>query len=308
MIDNKIKSGVLLAPYTTFQIGGPAKFFVIINTKEELLEAINWAKANHENYFILGGGSNLLISDNGFNGLVIKLDNSEIKIEDNKIIAEAGARLSDAVAEAGEAGLSGLEWAAGIPGTVGGAVRGNAGAFGSEMANNLESVEYFDVLDNNFKILKNHDCRFSYRDSQFKQDKNKIIWQVILNNFTPEDKQIINNKALEIINLRLEKHPKYPSAGSVFKNLMPDQALIDKLGAQDKVREGKLASGVVIDELNLKGEARGGAKISEQHGNFIVNHDNAKASDVRELLSLIKAQAKQAYDLDLEEEIEQVGF
>ncbi len=307
MITDKIQQNIALAPYTTFQIGGPAKFFVTVASREELQEAMVWAKKNHEPYFILGGGSNLLISDHGFAGLVIKMACQEISLVEDIVVANAGAKLSEVLAWSADAGLTGLEWACGIPGTIGGATRGNAGAFGSELSFNILEVEYFDAQTEEFKILDKNNCAFAYRSSFFKKDSSKIIWQVKLQLARGEADKILTLME-EILTKRLSGQPKEPSAGCVFKNLLKAEALVDKLGVAEQTKGEKLACGLVVEKLELKGRQIGGAKISEQHGNFIVNVGQAKASDVLSLIDLIKREAKDKYNLILEEEIQHFGF
>jgi UDP-N-acetylmuramate dehydrogenase len=307
MIEDKITKEVKLAPFTTWQIGGNAKFFVLVDNKEELQEALIFAETNQVPYFILGGGSNLLINDDGFTGLVIKINYQDIKIEGEIVTAGAGAKLSEVLAWSADGGLSGLEWATGIPGTIGGAVRGNAGAFGGELANNLLAIEYFDTVTKEFKTLSKDGCGFSYRASIFKADTNKIIWQVKLQ-LTPSEVDKILATMEDILTKRLTGQPKEPSAGCVFKNLLSAEDLADKLSLTGNIKGGKLGCGLVIDKLALRGKEMGGAKISELHANFIVNANNAKASDVLALINLVKQEAKDKYNLVLEEEIQYLGF
>jgi UDP-N-acetylmuramate dehydrogenase len=307
MIEDNIKPNVGLADYTTFKIGGPAKFFVAVATKEELAAALVWAKTRGLDYFILGGGSNLLISDSGFDGLVIKLKNEEITRQGDELVAGAGARLGEVVAWAAEAGLAGLEWAAGIPGNVGGSVRGNAGAYGSDISHCLKAVEFFDTADNQFKTQTTANLKYGYRSSLFKQDASKIIWQATFG-LRPGDKATISAAANKIIEERLARQPRYPSAGCVFKNLLADAALLDKLVAADKVKGGKVACGLIVEKLGFKGRELGGAKVSDEHANFVINYDRAKAQDVRALIEQIKQEAKAKLNLDLEEEIQYLGL
>lgn len=307
MINDKIKKNVPLAPFTTFQIGGPAKFFVLVNSKEELQDAIKFAKTNNEPYFILAGGSNTLVSDNGFNGLVIKINNQDIEQSGYELMAVAGARLGDVVAWTTSAGLAGLEWASGVPGSVGGAVRGNAGCYGGETKNNIKEVEFFDTTDNQFKTWPASQLDFKYRSSLFKHDKTKIIWQVVFS-LTPGLAKELQDYALNLIKLRVAKLPKFPSAGSVFENLLGEAELVKILGVEDKVKDGKLATAIIIENLGLKGKQIGGAKISDEHANCIINYDHATAEDVLALIALVKKEAKNKYSLSLKEEIQYLGF
>ncbi|MFH1575621.1 MAG: UDP-N-acetylmuramate dehydrogenase [Candidatus Nealsonbacteria bacterium] len=251
----KFQENISLKKYTTFKIGGPARYFFTAKTKESLLKAVKEAKNRHWRLFILGGGSNLLVSDEGFKGLVIK----------------AGSSLS----------LYGLDWAVGIPGTIEGAVYGNAGAFSKSMADEVESVEVFDAKAEKIKIFKNRDCRFSYRNSIFKRNKNLIILSVKL-----KARKINFKKIKEYLAYRKKNQPlNLPSAGSVFKN-----------------PPGFLA-GELIEKCGLKGKKIGGAQVSNVHANFIVNSGEATAKDVLLLIKLIKKTVYGKFKVKLEEEI-----
>jgi len=271
-----IKKNVLLKNYTTFKIGGRAKYFYAAKNKEDLIRAITLAKKMKLPFFILGGGSNLLISDRGFNGLVIKF----------------GQPLSLYVSK-------GLEWAVGIPGTIQGAVCGNAGAFKQSMQDAVKEVEVFDVKTGEIKNFKNKDCQFSYKDSIFKKKKNLIILSVKIKNRASEgsededenevliaSKKSNAQKIKEYLDYRKERQPlNFPSAGSVFKN------------------PPGFSAGELIDECGLKGKKIGNVKISEKHANFIVNLGRGEAKDVMRLIKIIKNRVKKKFGVVLEEEI-----
>jgi len=271
-----IKKNVLLKNYTTFKIGGRAKYFYAAKDKEDLIRAITLAKKMKLPFFILGGGSNLLISDRGFNGLVIKF----------------GQPLSLYVSK-------GLEWAVGIPGTIQGAVCGNTGAFKQSMQDAVKEVEVFDVKTGEIKNFKNKDCQFSYKDSIFKKKKNLIILSVKIKNRASEgsededenevliaSKKSNAQKIKEYLDYRKERQPlNFPSAGSVFKN------------------PPGFSAGELIDECGLKGKKIGNVKISEKHANFIVNLGRGEAKDVMRLIKIIKNRVKKKFGVVLEEEI-----
>ncbi len=258
-----IRKDILLKNYTTFKIGGPARYFFIAKNKEDIIKAVKTAKEFKLPFFILGGGSNILVSDKGFNGLVIKF----------------GQPLSLYVSK-------GLEWAAGIPGTVQGAVCGNAGAFGKSMKNVVESVEVFDTETEKVKIFKNKNCRFSYRNSIFREKKNLIILSATLQ-LKKEDKKVIENKIKKNLEQKKRTQPlDFPSAGSIFKN-----------------PQG-FSAGELIEKSGLKGKKIGDAEISKNHANFIVNLGKAKAKDVLSLMKLAKQKVKNKFGIVLEEEIE----
>ncbi|MBU1137133.1 UDP-N-acetylmuramate dehydrogenase [Patescibacteria group bacterium] len=258
----KLQKNIPLAEYTTFQIGGPAKYFFNAKTIEDLIQAVEFAQSKSIAWFILGGGSNLLISDQGFDGLVIRARNSGCKIQGKKIIAEAGVKLSNLVKFSIKSELSGLEWAVGIPGTVGGAVKVNAHAFGSNFNDLVKNI----------------------------RKENEIILSVELE-LTKGNKEKSQDLLKEYIKKRKHSQPlEYPSAGCVFRN-----------------PTGQFA-GQLIDQCGLKGRKNGGAEVSEKHANFIINSGNAKARDVVGLIDLIKEKVKEKFGVELEEEIEYLGF
>jgi UDP-N-acetylmuramate dehydrogenase len=307
----KIRENVLLRDYTTFKIGGPARYFFVAENKEDLKNAILWAKKKKLPFFILGGGSNVLFSDKGFNGLVIKMQNTQYKIRNTKIVAEAGVPLQKLVLETAKKGLSGLENLAGIPGTLGGGIWGNAGAFGREIGDLVEEVKILQIANGKLQIVnfKKEDCKFGYRESIFKRKENWIILEAILR-LKKGKKKEIEEKIKEILRLRKEKQPlEFPSAGSVFKNV-PIEKVPKEIREKfkEKIKDGFLPAGVLIEAVGLKGFQIGGAKISEKHANFIVNVGNAKASDVKELIEKIKKEVKKKFKIQLEEEIKLVGF
>jgi len=302
----KIRENVLLRDYTTFKIGGPARYFFVAKNKEDLKNTILWAKKKKLPFFILGGGSNVLFSDKGFNGLVIKLQNTQYEIRNTNVIAGAGVPLQKLVLEAAKKGLSGLENLAGIPGTLGGAIWGNAGAFGREIGDLVEEVKVLDVGGSKLEVkkLKNKDCKFGYRESIFKRRKNWIILEATLKLKRGKKKEI-EEKIKEILKLRKEKQPlEFPSAGSVFKNV-PIEKVPKKIREKfkEKIKDGFLPAGVLIETAGLKGYQIGGAKISEKHANFIVNTGESKARDVLELIELIKKRVRKKFKIELKEEI-----
>jgi len=302
----KTREKIPLKEYTTFKIGGPARYFFVAKNKEDLKNAILWAKKKKLSFFILGGGSNVLFSDKGFNGLVIKLQNTQYEIRNTNVIAGAGVPLQKLVLEAVKKGLSGLENLVGIPGTLGGAIWGNAGAFGREIGDLVEEVKVLDVGGSKLEVkkLKKEDCKFGYRNSIFKRRKNWIILEATLK-LEKGNKKEIEEKIKEILKLRNEKQPlEFPSAGSVFKNV-PIEKVPKKIQEKfkEKIKNGFLPAGVLIEAVGLKGFQIGGAKISEKHANFIVNTGEAKARDVLELIELIKKRVKKKFKIELKEEI-----
>ena len=301
------KKNTPLKNHTTFKIGGPAKYFFIARKKEELIRALKIAKKHSLPSFILGNGSNVLISDKGLKGLVIKLENKNYKIRNSEIISDSGTPLFILLREAVKRNLTGLEWAAGIPGTIGGATRGNAGAFGESMKDIIKEVEFFDLGNLKIKKIKNLKCNFSYRDSIFKRKRNFIILSVCLK-LMKGKKKIIKEKIREFLNYRKERHPKQPSAGSIFKGVrakdLGERFFRKFPEAKNAVKEKGIPAAFLINQCKLPGKKIGKAQISKKHPNFIINLGGARDSDVKNLISIVKRKVKNKFGITLEEEIQ----
>lgn len=307
-----IKKNELLSKHTTFKIGGPAKYFYIAKDEQDLEKALSWAKENNEPCFILGRGSNLLVSDQGYGGLVIKINNKQLAINNKQVMCGSGVSLSELIKFSVDNGYTGLEWAAGIPGTAGGAVRGNAGAFGNDMSKSVMKVKAVSIKQSAFSIkhLSNKECKFKYRESIFKNDKNLIILEVAIKLEKCKDKNEQKKLVEGYIKQRTDKQPKYPSAGSVFKNVLEkdiDKKYRNKI-PNEVIKGGKIPAGWLIEEAQLKRQKVGKAQISEKHANFIVNLGGAKAEEVVSLISMAKMRVRNEFGVQLEEEIELVGF
>lgn len=309
---------VLLKDYTTYKIGGPAKYFSEVTDENDLREALAFAKEKRLSLlFLLGGGSNLIISDSGFDGLVIKPQALRLTIHDSSVEAGAGISMPELVKRTTERGLAGLEWAGGLPGSLGGAIFGNAGAFGGEMKDVIKSVRAAHLTNYEARIMnyENAECEFSYRSSKFKREDNYVILSAVLQLQMGEASDLIR-LAQEKIDYRKNRHPlEFPNIGSIFKNISEPELvkkLLTKLpeleaDVNDKWH-GKIPTAVLIQKAGLAGKQAGGAQISEKHANFIVNKQNAKAADVVALIKEIKQTIKEKFDIDLEEEVRYVGF
>jgi len=301
-----IQENISLVNYTTFKIGGPARYFSIVKNQEELVAAIRAAKEKNLPFFILGGGSNLLVSDEGFDGLVIKMQNEKLKIENQKeklkIICDAGVALNKIIMETAKNGYSGAEWGFGIPGTIGGAICGNAGRLGQDISQIVDSVTILD-MDLNIKELLNKECEFGYRESRFKKTGEIILEATLI--FAKKDQVAIDeilNQAKEV----LKHSPPFPSAGCVFKNYklkQNDSLLKEHPELTERIRDGKIGVGFLIDQCRFKGKQIGGAKIWEGHANYIVNVGGAKAEDVKELIELVRQTVAGKFGITLEDEI-----
>lgn len=305
-----LQKDILLKDYSTFKIGGSAKYFCECENLNDIKDALKWARDKEKDFFILGGGSNILFNDNGFNGLIVRMLNQELRMEDDKIICGSGVNLTKLINFSIENNLVGLEWAVGIPGTVGGAVRGNAGAFGGQMVDSIKNIKVLkmDSISKSFEVIdfKKEDCQFGYRDSIFKKDKNLIIWETEFE-FQLGKKEKSEKMIREILMKRKEKQPlKYPSAGSIFKNPIVSEEIIKQFEENKKIKckDRKVPAGWLIERSGLKGKKIGGAKISEKQANFIVNVGNATSDDVVILISLIKQKVRNKFGIQLQEEIE----
>ena len=310
LLGKDVKQDEPLAKYTTFKIGGPAEYFFIAKNNEDLVRAVTFAKELKIPFYILGNGSNVLISDSGFNGLVILNKASDVIFKkDDKVVVDAGVILSDLINKTIDQGLTGLEWGIGIPGTTGGCIRGNAGAYGGQMADNLIGVEI--MKGGKQFVLKNDQCKFGYRESAFKHNNDLIISAEF--QLAKGDKKQSLAKIKEILKTRNAKLPEFPSAGCVFKNVlinsenMENVKKIINLPAEYLERK-KIPAAWLIESLDLKGYKIGGAQISDKHANFIVNIGKATANDVLQLISYVKMKVRDEFGLQLMEEIEYVGF
>lgn len=286
-----------LASHTTSGIGGPADLFVTVHSVAELVEVITLARRQHISCWVLGSGSNVLVSDTGMRGLAIRNHAKSVTFHHNGVgivsRAESGANFSALARKCASRGLAGLEWAAGIPGSVGGAVVGNAGAFGGEVAKSLRLVT---MLDTDLKVRDYHpsDLDFGYRRSALKdehsgQGETKRVVLAAEFHLKPAPAGELEERVKEILARRNETQPGGASMGSMFKNPPGDSA------------------GRLIDQAGLKGFCIGGACISKVHANFIINEGNATAEDVRKLMARAWHSVKETFDIRLEPEVELVG-
>ncbi|QCX34468.1 UDP-N-acetylmuramate dehydrogenase [Caloramator sp. E03] len=274
--------------HTSFRVGGPADIFILPEKTWQVISAIKILKENSIPFFVMGNGTNLVVKDGGYKGAVIKLTSiNNIKVEGNKIRAQAGAFLSNVSIEALKNSLKGMEFASGIPGTVGGAVAMNAGAYGPEIKDIIESAVLTDY-DGNLYCFNKEELQLSYRSSII-QRENYIVLEAT---FALEKGDVIaiKNRMEELNRRRAEKQPlNFPSAGSTFKR-----------------PEGHFA-GKLIEDAGLKGYSIGGAKVSEKHAGFIINYNNATAKDVLELIKKVQEVVYEKFNVMLEPEIKIIG-
>jgi len=297
----RVKANEPLAKHTTFKIGGPAEFLVIVEEVGKLADLLNFLNGEGTAWRIIGGGSNVLAPDEGMPGVTIKVSSFKFQVSGDEIISDSGAQLSAIVNAATAEGLSGLEWAVGIPGTVGGAIRGNAGALGFSIGQSVEKVL---VWQNNETIeMPANDCEFSYRESVFKK-QGGVILKVWLKLIKKEPKEIIRLIQENTLG-RSRRLPTEPSAGSFFKNISLNDWKGDRAELPpDFITRKFVPAGWLIEQSGLKGERVNDAVVSEQHGNFIVNLGHASQADVLALVEKIKEKVYNKYGIWLEPEVE----
>ncbi len=284
-----VKKNEPMANHTSFKIGGKAKIFAQLASLEQIILALEIVKRKKVKFFVMGKGTNLLFSDKGYDGVVLKIseDFNHIYHKNNIIVCESGISINGLCAYACEHGISGLEHAIGIPGSVGGAVYMNARAFDYETANCVTSV--LALIDGKITLLNNKDCNFSYKHSVFMEHKNAIILQVEFT-LAKGNKEDIQMQYLQTMATRKEKQPlNYPSAGCMFKQ-------------HEQINVSK-----AIDDDGFKGYTVGGAQVSTKHANFIVNIGGATSSDVLQIVQVIKQHFKNKYSIDLECEVEYIN-
>ncbi len=289
----RLQEQVSMQKYSTARVGGNASWFLTVKNLEELSMAVILCWEYDIKFFLLGAGSNVLFSDAGFDGLVILNQAKHNKIYEeggrHYISAESGAGLGLVARKAALAGLSGLEWANTVPGTVGGAVYGNAGAFGSDIKSTLLLAEILQHGKGK-SIWKNEDFQFSYRSSRLKRQQTKGIILSATFKCQPDDPEKIKERMNSNSEYRRKTQPPGASMGSMFKNPPGDYA------------------GRLIESAGLKGFSIGGVKISDVHANFFVNSNDASANDYFQLSQHVQKIVKQEFDVDLELEVEMVGF
>src|SRR3989344_418153 len=326
----EIRKNIILAPYTTLGIGGPARDFCEVGSVDDLKSALKFSKENSLRFFILGGGSNILISDKGFDGLVIKMEIKGREFKDELLIVGAGENWDEVVVAAVERGLGGIENLSLIPGTAGAAVCQNIGAYGVELRDVLESCEVMDANFGKTKILTNANCCFGYRDSVFKSDSSLMVLKVILklsknyksNIEYPDLANLFDGKTPAIsevreavIKIRRSKLP-YPdeigNAGSFFKNPVVAAEHFEKIILNHPGLKGfrlpdgsvKLSAAQLTEKCGWKGKIWGNVGVSNKHSLVLVNYGKGTAGEVANLAEDIKRSVKDGFGVKLEPEVE----
>jgi UDP-N-acetylmuramate dehydrogenase len=303
----QVTENVPLRQLTRFAIGGPARLLMDASTEAALVSAFEIIREAQSPWALTGGGTNLLAADEGFPGVVLRHTAKNIQIDGTTVTVEAGAILQDVVDATIEQGLRGLETMTGIPGWIGGAVYGNAGAYGHSIQERVESVRFFD--GEIFREIDNPACEFQYRESIFKRHKDWIVTSATVR-LDPADATELRAKAAGILKIRNEKYP--PSmhcAGSIFKNLILAElppSLRERV-PQTVIREGKVPSAYFLEQVGAKGMANGDIRVADYHANLIYNLSAGTASQVRQVIEELTDKVRQVYGLQLEEEVQYLG-
>jgi UDP-N-acetylmuramate dehydrogenase len=302
----EVAVNVPLSECTRFGIGGPARWLVDASTEEALAAAIAEIRLAGVPFTVIGGGTNLIVADDGFPGIVLRYTASGIEASGAGVRVQAGAVLQSLVDFSIERGLAGLETMTGIPGWVGGAIYGNAGAYGHSIQERVESVRIFDGCA--FQEMDHSACRFAYRESVFKQRKDWIVTSAVLR-LEAADSATLQTTAKGILGIRNEKYP--PSmrcAGSIFKNLILDQ-LPERVRAQVPagiIREGKAPSAYFLEQAGAKGMVNGAIGVADYHANLIYNSGGGSADELRQLIVTLKSRVRERFGFELEEEVQYV--
>jgi UDP-N-acetylmuramate dehydrogenase len=296
-----------LASYTRFGIGGPADLFAETRDERALLAAVAAAHESGTPVCVTGGGTNLIVSDQGFRGLVLRFSEDTLRAGGPRITAGAGAVLQDLVDFANHHGLQGLETLAGIPGWVGGAVYGNAGAYGHSISERVASVRFFDGVA--ARVFDNRECEFRYRESIFKRHKEWIVFQVefSLDAADAGELQQISAGILEVRNAKFP--PTMKCAGSIFKNLLLRELppAVAAVVPDAAVREGKIPAAWFLEQVGAKDMRLGGIHVARHHANLIYNADQGTAHDLCALIAELKRRVRERFGIEIEEEVQYVG-
>ena len=297
-----------LACYTRFGIGGPADLYAETDTVEAFIAAMSTARESGMPTMVIGGGTNLIVSDAGFRGIVLRYRADALLAANGRVVAQAGAILQDLVDFTIARGLKGLETLSGIPGSVGAAVYGNAGAYGHSISERVVRVQFFDGAC--VRVFDNVECEFHYRESIFKRRKEWIIFstQLLLD---VDDAAALRTTADDILKVRNEKFPvTMKCAGSIFKNLLLKE-LPPSVAAEvpeKVVREGKIPAAWLLEQVGAKGMQRGDIHVANYHANLIYNTGTGTAADLIAVIQELKARVRARFGIEIEEEVQYVGW
>jgi len=298
--------------HNIFGINSKCKYFFNVYNTEDIKASLDFISQKNLKYFVLGGGSNILFTEETSDLAIIKPEIKHLTINNDTILAGSGIGLQYLVQESFKNNLAGLEWAAGIPGTIGGAIFGNSGSFNGEICSIINTVKTLNTQTKEIKIFSNKECEFNYRNSIFKENPNKyIIIEATLKLKKVNEEEIIKIKDIfkENITKKINTQPvNEKSAGCIFKNIKFDKnnKELNKLILENnyQIKDNIIATAFLIDKIGLKGIILGGAQISDKHANFIINKENATSNDIINLISKIEKEILEKLNISLEKEIE----
>jgi len=304
----QVSTCVPLSRYTRFGIGGPADVFAETREVEAFIAAIEIARTSGLDFEVIGGGTNLIVADEGYRGVVLRFIADRLMSAGRHIVSDAGVVLQDLVDFAIGRGLKGLETLSGIPGWVGAAVYGNAGAYGHSISERVHKVRFLD--GGAVRVFDNQQCEFQYRESIFKDHKEWIIFstELILD---PADSAALRQRADEILKVRNEKFPPtMKCAGSIFKNfLLADLPVeVAEQVPPSAIREGKVPAAYFLEQVGAKGMKQGDIHVASYHANLVYNTGAGLASDIRYLIGELKIRVRDRFGIEVEEEVQYVGF
>jgi UDP-N-acetylmuramate dehydrogenase len=302
-----VSAGIPLSRYTRFAIGGPADLFAETSDEAAFIAAIEAARSSGMPVMITGGGTNLIVSDEGFRGLVLRFVADTLTASGECVTAASGAVLQDLVDFANQRGLRGLETLAGIPGWAGAAVYGNAGAYGHSISERVAAVRFYD--GSAIRVLDNAQCEFRYRESIFKRHKDWIVFSTSLR-LSPADAAELQRTSADILTVRNQKFPPtMKCAGSIFKNFLvrelpPEVAIAVPASV---VREGKIPAAWFLEQVGAKGMRIGGIQVADYHANLIYNAGEGTARELRAVIAELKGRVRERFGIEVEEEVQYVG-
>lgn len=303
-----ISEGTLLSRYTRFGIGGPAEVYAETSDEESFMQAFALVQSSGADYAVIGDGTNLIVSDAGFPGIVLRFTARHIHSHGANVRAHAGAELQVVVDQSIDLGLKGIETMTGIPGSLGAAVYGNAGAYGHSIEERIQRVRFFDGVE--VRVFNQAECKFHYRESIFKRHKDWIIFSAVLEmDVAPAEE--LRKTAAEIFQIRLAKYPPtMKCAGSIFKNLILAELPIEvrRQIPERVIREGKAPSAYLLEQVGAKGMRSGDIQVADYHANLIYNAGQGTARELCEIIGELKSRVRERFGLELEEEVQYVGF
>jgi UDP-N-acetylmuramate dehydrogenase len=298
----------MLSRYTRFGIGGPAEVYFETPDEQSFMEALDIARTSGSSHVVIGGGTNLIVADAGFPGIVLRFTARSIESEGIRVTVAAGAELQALVDHCIRVGLRGLETMTGIPGSLGAAVYGNAGAYGHSINERIRQVRFFDGLA--IRLFGNAECEFHYRESIFKRHKDWVVFSAELHMDVASSAEL-RQTAGDIFKIRLEKYPAtMRCAGSIFKNLILAELSpsVQKQVPERVIREGKVPSAYFLEQVGAKGIENGDIRVADYHANLIYNAGQGTARQVCEIISDLKSRVERQFGLTLEEEVQYIGF